>query len=257
MSHIEHAAQALLEARSSGTPRGSIASEYALTDLLSAYAVQHALIARQLNGERPAGYKLGLTDARARAALGVAEPLRGVLLKANEYRDGATLRHADFIAPRLEIEVAMRLARDIEDPLTDRAELIAALEGVMPALEVCDSAFDGWPKSLADAVADNLSFGAHVLGQCVAADSVQLDDLPVALKLNGEKVGSGNTGSSMGNPLDAALWLINQMVTAGQHLRNGDVIMTGALAGMQPVAAGDLAEVEMGTLGSLSCRFSG
>ena len=29
------------------------------------------------------------------------------------------------------------------------------------------------------------------------------------------------------------------------------------LAGMQPVAAGDLAEVEMGALGSLSCRFSG
>jgi len=26
---------------------------------------------------------------------------------------------------------------------------------------------------------------------------------------------------------------------------------------MQPVAAGDLAEVEMGALGSLSCRFSG
>ncbi|HCL40271.1 MAG TPA: 2-keto-4-pentenoate hydratase, partial [Pseudomonas sp.] len=122
---------------------------------------------------------------------------------------------------------------------------------------VCDSAYDGWPKSLADAVADNLSFGAHVLGQCVTADSLSLDDLPVALKLNGEQVGSGNTGSSMGNPLDAALWLVNQMVAAGQSLRAGDVIMTGALAGMQPVAAGDLAEVEMGALGSLSCRVSG
>jgi len=257
MSNIEQAAQALLDARASHTPRGPVASEYALTDLASAYAVQHALISRQLQGERPGGYKLGLTDARARQALGVAEPLRGVLLTANEYQTGTTLMHADFIAPRLEIEVAMRLSRDIEDPLADRADLIAALEGVMPALEVCDSAFEGWPKSLADAVADNLSFGAHILGQCVAADSVQLDDLPVALKLNGEQVASGNTGSSMGNPLDAALWLINQMVTAGQQLRSGDVIMTGALAGMQPVAAGDLAEVEMGALGSLSCRFSG
>ena len=180
MSHIEQAAEALLEARASGKPRGPVASEYALTDLASAYAVQNALISRQLQGERPAGYKLGLTDARARQALGVAEPLRGVLLTANEYQTGTTLQHADFIAPRLEIEVAMRLARDIEDPLADRADLIAALEGVMPALEVCDSAFEGWPKSLADAVADNLSFGAHVLGQCVAADSVQLDDLPVA-----------------------------------------------------------------------------
>ena len=254
MSNIEQAAQALLDARASHTPRGPVASEYALTDLASAYAVQHALVSRQLQGERPGGYKLGLTDARARQALGVAEPLRGVLLTANEYQTGTTLMHADFIAPRLEIEVAMRLSRDIEDPLADRADLIAALEGVMPALEVCDSAYEGWPKSLADAVADNLSFGAHVLGQCVAADNVQLDDLPVALKLNGEQVASGN---SMGNPLDAALWLINQMVTAGQQLRSGDVIMTGALAGMQPVAAGDLAEVEMGALGSLSCRFSG
>lgn len=257
MSNIEQAAQALLDARASGKPRGPIASEYALTDLAAAYAVQHALISQQLQGERPAGYKLGLTDARARQALGVAEPLRGVLLAANEYQAGSTLKHADFIAPRLEIEVAMRLARDIEDPVADRAELIAALEGVMPALEVCDSAYDGWPKSLADAVADNLSFGAHVLGQCVTADSLSLDDLPVALKLNGEQVGSGHTGSCMGNPLDAALWLVNQMVAAGQSLRAGDVIMTGALAGMQPVAAGDLAEVDMGSLGSLICRFSG
>ncbi len=257
MSTIEQAAQALLDARASGTPRGPIASEYALTDLAAAYAVQHALIAYKLGGQRPAGYKLGLTDARARKALGVAEPLRGVLLAANEYQAGATLKHADFIAPRLEIEVAMRLARDIEDPLADRAELIAALEGVMPALEVCDSAYEGWPKSLADAVADNLSFGAHVLGQCVAADSATLDDLAVALILDGEQVASGNTSSSMGNPLDAALWLVNQMVAAGQTLRAGDVIMTGALAGMQPVAAGAVAEVEMGALGRLSCRFDG
>lgn len=257
MSNIEQAAQALLDARTSGTPRGSVASEYALTDLTAAYAVQHALIARQLGAARPAGYKLGLTDPRARAALGVPEPLRGVLLAANEYSDGATLRHADFIAPRLEIEVAMRLACDIEQPLADRAALVAALEGVMPALEVCDSAFDGWPKSLVDAIADNLSSGVHVLGQPVAVDSLSLDDLAVALKLNGEPVGSGNTASCMGNPLDAALWLINQMVAAGQSLRAGDVIMTGALAGMQPVAAGDLAEVDMGALGTLSCRFSG
>ena len=95
MSTIEQAAQALLDARASGTPRGPIASEYALTDLAAAYAVQHALITRQLQGERPAGYKLGLTDARARQALGVAEPLRGVLLAANEYQAGSTLKHAD------------------------------------------------------------------------------------------------------------------------------------------------------------------
>jgi 2-keto-4-pentenoate hydratase len=251
------AARALLEARRSKRPRTSVAAEFGLNDLTAAYATQIALVRqRDQQGERLAGYKLGVTAPEMQAKLSLSGPLRGVLFASAEHHNGVTLRHADFIAPRLEVEVAMRFSQDLVSPVVDMQEMIDALAGVMPALEICDSAFDGWPKTLPDAVADNLSFGAHVLGDPVSVQLLEQFSTDATLRLNGKEMATGNTSNCMGNPLNACLWLVNRLRAEGQVIRAGDVIMTGTLTGMTPVAAGDQVEVDMGPLGKLRCRFN-
>jgi 2-keto-4-pentenoate hydratase len=45
------------------------------------------------------------------------------------------------------------------------------------------------------------------------------------------------------------------MAERGQGLKAGEVIMSGALGPMVPVAAGDLVQANIGALGSVSCRM--
>jgi 2-keto-4-pentenoate hydratase len=45
------------------------------------------------------------------------------------------------------------------------------------------------------------------------------------------------------------------MAARGQGLMAGEVILSGALGPMVPVAAGDAVEVCLGALGSVTCRM--
>ena len=251
------AAKLLLQARADKIPCASIVESYQISSLELAYSAQQQWQQLSLQrGERIAGYKLGVSNPKAQAALGLRGPLQGVLMAGAQYQTGATLPYADFIAPRAEIEVAMIFAKELSDTELDRSQLIAALHAVVPALEICDSAIDGWPKTLFDAVADNLSSGGYLLGT-PQQDSTGIDvsTLTATLEINGEQVAEGKTSSAMGDPIEACLWLVRDLLSNGGSIKSGDVILTGALTGLHPIAAGDQMTLRMGALGEVSCRF--
>jgi 2-keto-4-pentenoate hydratase len=47
------------------------------------------------------------------------------------------------------------------------------------------------------------------------------------MERQGEQVSGGAGAACLGNPLHAALWLVNKMVAVGQPLKAGDLILTG------------------------------
>ena len=101
----------LRQGRTAGT---GLTTEYPGLDLELAYAVQEAGV-RLLTaaGERPVGFKLGLTSRAKQAQMGVAEPLYGELTDAMLLDVGEPLDTGQLIQPRVEPEIAFLLGAEL------------------------------------------------------------------------------------------------------------------------------------------------
>jgi 2-keto-4-pentenoate hydratase len=68
-------------------------------------------------------------------------------------------------------------------------------------------------------------------------------------------VSNGVGAACLGNPINAARWLADVLCERGIPLQPGDVLMTGALGPMQPMATGDLVVARFGELGMVTTRL--
>lgn len=252
------AAEVLFTARQNAAPCDPVAGPYGIETLEQTYAVQAELINQWgYDDQTQAGYKLGVTDTRVQEAMALEHPLFGHLLSGWDYMDGDTIPASRLITPKLEGEVAFLFRATLDDPELSEEALLDGLKGVLPALEICDSAFAGWPKSLFDAAADNLSSGLYVLGSELK-DPRELDLANLEMKLyrNNDAAVTGHSRQCMGNPLTACLWLVRELARRGTPIRAGELILSGSLGPMVETKAGDKIRLEIGELGSLECRFS-
>lgn len=254
--HILAAAEALREARGTGTPIARVSETFGVNGLDEAYAVaeintQAALAA----GRVISGKKVGLTSKAVQQQLGVDRPDYGVLFTDMEFRDGDELPMSRLIQPKAEGEVAFVVGRDLTDEHLTWGRFLLGLAYALPALEVVDSAIADWKITLVDTVADNASCGVYVLGtEPRRITDIDFLTLGMSLTRNGETVSVGSGAACLGHPLKAAYWLARTMATLGQPLRAGDVILSGALGPMFTFAAGDEMALDLGPLGRLRCR---
>lgn len=259
MNHdaIAAAAAALRSARARRQPVAPISTTYGIQGLDAAYAVSDLNIQADLAaGRRIVGLKVGLTSVAVQKQLGVDQPDFGVLLDDMEFLNGQDVPMNRLMQPKVEAEVAFVVGRDLAGGVPSYAEFVAAIDHALPALEIVDSAIADWKISLVDTVADNASCGLYVLGdQPVALGRLSLADLGMSMGCNGHTVSVGTGAACLGHPLRAAYWLACTMARLGRGLRAGQVVLSGALGPMVPVAAGDLVQAQIGALGRVGCRL--
>lgn len=256
--NAQGAAEVLFAARQQAAPCEPVAGPFGIDTLEQAYTVQAELINQWGYADQTlAGYKLGVTDTRVQAAMALDHPLFGKLLSGWDYQDGDSIPATRLITPKLEGEVAFLFDACLDDPDLSEQALLDGLQGVLPALEICDSAYAGWPKSLFDAVADNLSSGLYVLGRdLVDPRQLNLANLEMKLYRNDDPAVTGHSRQCMGNPLTACLWLVRELARRGTPIQAGELILSGSLGPMVETRAGDRIHLEISTLGSLTCQFS-
>jgi 2-keto-4-pentenoate hydratase len=255
--HVE-LADALWHAETSRVPIAPLTEQYDDLVVEDAYAVQAINVQRRLDaGARVVGRKVGLTSKPMQQVLGVDEPDYGVLLDDMYVEEGDEIDLARLIQPRIEAEMAFVLDRDLVGPGVTAPRALAAVPGVLPAVEIVDSRVVDWRIRLVDTVADNASCGLLVVGaRLTPVAGIDLRLVGMALSRNGEVIDTGAGAAALGNPARCVVWLANRFGTLGSSLAAGDVILPGAVHQMVPVRRGDAFRAEFAHLGAVTATFS-
>jgi 2-keto-4-pentenoate hydratase len=253
---IEETAQRLLGAYD-GALLAPVSPLFAPGDIEAAYAVQMAQVREwRTAGRRLAGRKIGLTSEAVQRQLGVGEPDFGHLFADMIFEPGQVVPFERLQQPKVEAEIALILAADIEDPEIDAAGVLAATAAVIPAIEIVSSRIADWKINIIDTVADNASSGLVMLGgPARRPEGLDLVGCEMTMSVNGQVASRGRGADCLGHPLNAAVWLARRSAAFGQPLRAGELILTGALGPMAVVAPGDQVEAEITGIGTVSVAF--
>jgi 2-oxopent-4-enoate hydratase len=224
-----------------------------------AYAIQTVNVERRVAAGRVIrGRKVGLTSRAMQQLLGVDEPDFGVLLDDMFVEDGADIEVEALLQPRVEAEIAFVIARDLAGPGVTTADVLTAIAGVLPAIEIVDSRIAEWRIQLVDTVADNASCGRLVIGgRLTPVTAVDLRLIGMLFYRNGKPIDSGAGAAALGNPAYCVAWLANKLGELGSGLRAGDIVLAGALHRMVPVRPADVFRAEFAQLGDVTIRFTG
>ena len=247
----------LLTAYRTREPIDPLTATYEGMDLEDAYAIQLAQMdAFAQDGRTVKGHKVGLTSAAMQRLLGVSEPDYGHLLDDFFYLEHMPIPAERFLQARVEPEMAFVLKRTLQGPAVTVHEAIAAVDFVLPALEIVDSRIRDWKIGLLDTIADNASSGAVVMGpDRVPIHGLDLTAVECAMTCNGQLAGAGTGAAVMGSPLIVLAWLANTLGPRGVALEPGHVVIPRAVCAMIPVAAGDVVTATFTGLGSVTARF--
>jgi 2-keto-4-pentenoate hydratase len=251
---IDAAVDRLREATRTMTPCPPVRDLIGRDDVSTAYAVQRLLVADRLAaGARVVGRKIGLTSPAVQQQLGVDRPDFGVLFDDMQIANDGVVPSGVLLQPKVEAEVAFILGRDLDDD----SDVRDAVAFVLPALEIVDSRIAGWDITFGDTVADNASSGLFVLGdtRTTLADVVPAD-VQMTMRLDGKTVSEGSGKACLGDPLNALAWLARTARTLGEPLREGQIVLSGALGPMVAVTPGDQVDAELSGLGRVAVTFS-
>jgi 2-keto-4-pentenoate hydratase len=258
-SVVAAAAERLWQAQATRTPCAPVRDLVEVPAVDTAYAIAQANVARIVaeRGWRLNGHKIGLTSPAVQRQLGVDRPDFGVLFAELAHTSGEEVPVTDLLQPRVEAEVALVLRHDLDERVHTIADVISAVDYVLPALEIVDSRVAGWDITFVDTVADNASAGRYVLGTVpVRLDGLDLAAIEMTMTVNGESASTGRGSACLGNPLIAARWLADTMSQAGTPLRAGGVVLTGALGPMTAVAPGDEVAATITGVGTVTATFA-
>ncbi|MFI8975195.1 2-keto-4-pentenoate hydratase [Nocardia asteroides] len=241
------AAERLLSATNTTTPVQPVRDLIGSVDVDLAYAVQRIGTRRRVeSGARVVGRKIGLTSPAVQQQLSVDQPDFGVLFDDMDVAKTTASQRPRLLQPKVEAELAFVLAADLDSDQLDSITARGAVAYAVPALEIVDSRIADWDITFADTVADNASSGWFVLGtHRLSLEEFEPSEIAMTMAIDGETVSTGTGSACLGDPLNALAWLARTAREFGDPLRAGDVVLSGALGPMAPLAPGSSVRAEL------------
>ena len=255
---IKSCGKKLYKALREGKQIKALTEEYPDITIDDAYEISlHLNELRLADGEKIIGKKIGVTSKAVMNMLKVGQPDFGFLTDKMVFSQGEDVIISDqLIQPKAEGEIAFILKSDLIGPGITAADVLAATDFVMPAIEVVDSRIKDWKIKIQDTVADNASCGVFILGDtAVDPRDIDLTTCGMVVEKNGAIISTGAGAAALNSPVNCVVWLANTLGNYGIALKAGEVIMSGSLVPLEPVQAGDSMVVSIGGMGSVSARF--
>ncbi len=258
---ISTAAEYICGARAERRQMLALPEDIRPQDEHDAYLIQaevHSLIASQNLG-RQIGHKIGCTTPVMQKYLGIPNPCAGGLYQPAVHFQQAMVKHADYLHPGVEAEVAVFLGEDIAPRADghDRDSVAHAVQALFTGIEIVDDRWDDYTKiDTPTLIADDFFGAGAVLGDPVAAwQDLDLTSLRGEMRINGKVVGEGTTGDILGHPFEGLAWLANSLASRGESLKRGQIVMLGSVVQTNWVEHMDEVEVEIEKLGNTMAWF--
>ncbi len=244
-------ADTLLTARRTHAPIADLPPELAPADEAEAFAVQDMVA--QAYGT-VGGWKIG---AAGPAGVPFFAPMPAGWMGDN----GALFRGINHRMFGVEAEIAFQMGQNLPASSTPytREEVIAAVGGCHPAIEILESAFvDPLAVSRVNMLADLQMHGGFVAGPVVPQwQEINWAEEPVTLTIDGA-VRVENRGTSPAGPdlVRLLIYLANEGAARTGGLKRGDWITTGSWTGVNWAAPGAEAVAHFGRAGRVSLMFA-
>ncbi len=270
---IVQLAQELETAEQSRTQIEHFSKRFPALTMHDGYSINRAWMKiKAAQGRQVIGHKIGLTSRAMQISSNIDEPDYGTLLDTMRYtcKEGEVLEIPvkNFIAPRVEVELAFILKRELHGPNVTVQDVLAATDYVTPAVEIIDARIEQFdrhskaPRKVFDTISDNAANAGIVLGD-IASDAryrmdAQSTDLPwvgAICRYNGVVEETGLAAGVQGHPALGIAWLANKLAPWGEHLAAGEVVLAGSFTKPVPAKAGDVFDVDYGAHGRLQFRF--
>jgi 2-oxo-3-hexenedioate decarboxylase len=219
-------------------------------DLADAYRVSAEIVRRRVaRGERPVGWKIGFTNRVIWDEYGVHAPIWGPIYDttAGPFGDPAELPLAGLMEPRLEPEIALRIARPPHSDMDER-ELFGCIDGIAHGFEIVQSVFPEWKFRAADTIAAFALHGRYRHGPILALDAADREawlrmfcEFEIALFRDGVEMDRGKAENVLGSPLSALRHFVRGLAEwdVGWRVGPGDLVTTGTITRAFPIRAGE------------------
>ena len=223
-----------------------------------AYAAQLQYVEKRVaDGAKIKGKKIGLTSKAMQDMLGVDRPDYGHIFDDMMFSETEAIDTSNYIAPRVEFEIAFILKEDIDGENVTLETVKDAIDYVIPAAELIDSRIKDWKIKFEDTVSDNGSSAGAVIGKKhVKLGNIDLPSVKMEVFKNGERLDEGYGSAVLGNPLEAVVWLARELAQYDITLKAGEVVLAGALTKAVDVSSGDQFKAMFDGLGEVEISFS-
>jgi len=251
---IKRAAESLMIAESTRQPIPPFTSSTEVISVDDAYQIQLYQIQKKVEqGAVVKGLKIGLTSKAMQDMLNVYTPDYGFILDSMVFEELEGLHAAQFIQPKVEFEIAFVFNKSLKGPNVTVQDVIDATAYVVPAVEVIDSRIADWQIKFEDTVADNGSSAGAILGEkrTLFSDIADISNIKMIVTKNGEFLDEATSAAVLGNPLNAVIWLANEVGKYGVSIEPGMFVLSGALSKAVVFEEGDVFEADFGELGKV------
>ena len=212
-----------------------------------AYAVQDSW--RQIRvdrGEQIIGHKIGLTSRAMQMAMAIETPDSGFLTDAMVFANGTALRADRFCDPKVEVELAFVLGRELVGHGLSIEQVLDATEAIVPAVElIAARSFrrdpdTGRPRTVVDTIADNAANAGIVLGEApIDPATTDLRWVGAMASRNGTVEETGLAAGVLDHPARGIAWLAGRYADHGMSLEAGHIVLAGSFTRPIDMRAGD------------------
>jgi 2-keto-4-pentenoate hydratase len=196
------------------------------------------------------GYKAGLTNKAVQNRFGYPSPVRGVLFEKMLLQDGAVVPAKFGARPVYEADLVIEVRDEGINQATTPLEVLKHTAKIYPFIELPDLVVaEGEPLNGPVITAINVGARLGVLGKPFALDATPemvdaLAKMSVVMRdQDGKELARGPGAAILDQPLNAVIWLAQDLAKSGGKLRAGDLLSLGSFSPLLPPKPGTGAKV--------------